>query len=487
MGMRRSRIFQLAAFAVVLLFVGAKAYRHVQLRRMSPFVLWEFRAGSSFQALEKSAFRQTKQRFTCHQIIPTARLCEMRVTGIAGLVRVLVNARERVAAVQFLPDSASAAMREESRRVTAEWNLVRAGATDPTEVSGSTSTVTRWRSIDGKWGAVIRSSNGGARPAILHLSDATALAELVSSAPLSSLVLALNQLAESADLGNVDDVSEVLGTIVYGRAIDRANETPAPTIAPTLPLCEPERADPIVAATPGSVDRYSAPAMELLERAIPMLYPGSRLTFGDGVWIVDATGRSELVRIGRSESGDTPQDGIIYSIQFTGRQAVALQRLEDGVADRRCRAPAELIFARANEDGSLAEAHRLPVDQEAITSTISRISLFESGTAGAEPEARVRYTAWYAGQDWVGSIEWEAVVVDDPPRTTGRVPLMLERRAQGAEEALGGSVIVTGRPAGGIELSTLEEHKWGFATRTFVVPVDASGVLLGTSILDGQF
>ena len=487
MGMRRSRVFQLAVLVVVLIFAGAKGYRYVQLRAMSPFVLWEFRAGSSFTALEKSAFRQTKQRFACNDVVRDVRFCEMRVTGIVGLVRVLVDSKDRVAAIQFLPDSASPAMREEARRVAAEWNLVRAGATDAPKPGDGGTRVTRWRSADGKWGAVMRYAAEANAPRFLHLSDATALAEIASSTPLASLALAFNQLVESDDVGPLYDVDEVLRTTMYGRATDRANETASPT-APslTLPPCEPERIDPIMLARPGAPDESASPTTVLLERAIPVVYPGSRLAVGDGMWIVDSTGRSERVHVGQGDGAD-PSAGVLYSIQFPGRVTVAMQRLEDGVPDRHCRAGAELIFARANDDGSLAQAHRVPVDQEALVSEISRISLFEHATTGDEPQARVRYTAGYAGKDWTGSVEWEAIVVGDPPRPVARVPLMFEHRAQGAEEPASGYIVLTGRPAGGIELSTLEQHRWGFATRTFVVPLDATGALLGARIHDRPF
>ncbi|HUQ81448.1 MAG TPA: hypothetical protein VM076_09935 [Gemmatimonadaceae bacterium] len=486
--MSRSRIFQLSVLAVVLVFAGAKAVGYVEERRRSPFVLWEFRPGGLFSALEKSAFRQTKQRFTCNPVVGDARLCEMRVTGIEGLIRTLVDGRGRVTVVQFLPDSASPPMREESRRVAAEWNRIRSGVSDASGTPGSESAVTRWRSVDGKWGALMRYGRHGSTPTLVTLTDATSLAAVSSSTPLASVALALNQLAEDRDLPVDGDVTAVIGDIMYGRATDGTHQTPVPRASTSAPaLCEPERLDPVLLAKPGSLDEFSAPTLALLEKAIPAVYPGSQLALGDGMWIVDSDGRTERVRLKRSESADTPQDGVVYAVQFPGRLAVAQQRLEDGVPDQYCRAPAELLFARANEDGSLAEANRIAVDQEAIASEISTISLFEPGSVSAEPQARVRYTALYASAQSTGSMEWEAIILDDPPRTTGRVPLLFEQHARGESEAKGGYVVVTGRPAGGIELSTLEQYKWGFMTRTFVVPVDASGVLLGAKILDRPF
>jgi len=487
--MTRSRIFQLVLLAVVLVFAGARAVSYVKERRMSPFVLWEFRAGGSFPVLEKSAFRQTKQRFTCNPVVGSARLCEMRVTGIEGLIRVLVDGRDRVTVVQFLPDSASPAMREESRRVAAEWNLIRPGASESPNEAGSESSVTRWQSADGKWGALMRKGGHGSTPVLVTLTDVAGLAEISSSAPLAPVTLGMNQLAELRDLGTgITEVTEVLGTVMYGRASDGANQTPVPAApASPLSLCEPERPDPVLLAKPEPREDFTPSLLALLERAVPAAYPGSRLILGDGLWLEDSTGRTERVHLNRSESGETPEDGVVFAVQFPGRLAVAVQRLEDGVPDRYCRAPAELLFARTNADGSLAEAHRVAVDADAIASDISRVSLFEASPANAEPQARVRYTASYATAQSYGSIEWEAIILDDPPRTTGRVPLQFEQRARGEADAKSGFIVVTGRPAGGIELSTLEQYKWGFATRTFVVPVDATGALLGARILDRSF
>jgi hypothetical protein len=476
----------LAVLAAVLLFAGAKAYRHVQLRRLSPFVLWEFRPGMPFAALEKSALRQMKRRFTCHAVVPGARLCELRVTGIDGLVRVLADARDRVAVVEFLPDSASPVMREEGRRVAAEWSLVRAGEADRREPADSTTSTTRWRSRDGKYGAYMRYDRLGTTPSLVHLTAANAVQGIQQSAPLASATLVLNRLVASRDAGNLDDVSDVLATTVFGRATDPANETPAPAAPiPRLPLCEPDAPDPIVPAARPRAD-FTESTARLLELAIPAVYPGSRLVLGEGTWIVDSTGRSERVHLGRGDFASADRIAVL-AVAFPGRSAVAARRLTDAVPDRYCRAPAELLFVRGNDDGSLAEAHRVPVDEEAIASDVSRIDLAPPDVTGDPPHVRVRYTAAYATDRWTGTLDWEAVIADDPPRARARVPLLFDQQARDGETGRGGHLVITGRPTGGIELSTLERHDWGFATRTFVIPVDSSGALLGVRVLERLF
>jgi hypothetical protein len=480
--MRRSRIFQAGIAIAVLIFAGAKAYRYVQLRSQSPFVMWEFRAGGRFSVLEKSAFRQTRQRFTCNDVVASAKLCEMRVTGIGGLVRVLVSDCDRIAAVEFAPDSATPAMREEARRVAAEWGLVRPGASSRPVSSDTSASITRWRSEDGNWTAFMRYDRLGSTPVLVHMADEATLAAIGESAPLAGYVLALNGVIETSAVPNAGAVSEVLATTMYRRATDPANETPSPRAPATpLELCAPERPDPILAATDRSLDGLAESEKSLLERAIPAVYPGSRLVIGDGMWVVSPSGVSE--RISFSDLGGVDSAGIVTGVDFVGRTAVAAQRMEDGVPDRFCRAPASLVLARPSSDGSLADARLIDVDPEALASDVLTIDAVEPD-AGAPGHIRVRYGAAYAATGWSGSIEWEAVVAEDPPRSTVRVPLLFSQHARGAEETLVGHLIVTGRPERGIELSTIEQKQWGFTTRTVVVPVDSTGVLLGTRILE---
>jgi len=479
--MRRSRIFQAGIALALLIFVGAKAFRYVQLRTQSPFVMWEFRAGGRFSVLEKSAFRQTRQRFACNDVVASARLCEMRVTGIGGVVRVLVNDRDRIAAVEFAPDSATPAMREEARRVAAEWGLMRPGASSRPVPSDTSASITRWRSEDGNWTAFMRYDRLGSTPVLVHMGDEATLAAIGASSPLAAYVLALNGVIEASDVPNAGAVSEVLATTMYRRATDPANETPSPRATTALELCTPERSDPILAATDRSLDGLTESVKSLLERAIAAVYPGSRLVTGDGMWVVSPTGVSE--RVSFSGMAGVDSAGIVTGVDFPARTAVASQRMDDAVPERFCRAPAALLFARPSDDDSLADAHVVDVDAEALASDVLTIDVVEPD-AGTPGHIRVRYGAAYATTGWTGSIEWEAVFAEDPPRSTVRVPLLFSQHSQGAEEAVAGHLIVTGRPDGLIELSTIEQKQWGFSTRTVVVPVDSGGVLLGTRILE---
>lgn len=483
--MRRSRIIQAAVVVAVLAFVGAKALRRVQQRQLSPFALWELRAGTSYAALEKSAYRQTKQHFICNAIVESTRVCEMRVTGITGLVRVLVDPRDKIAAVQFAPDSASPAMREEGRRIAAEWNLIRAGVSTRPQSGDSSATFTRWQSEDGKWTTEMRYGWLGTTPTRVHLRDETAIASIGKSAPLASYVLALNGFIESREVPNLDDVGDVLRTTMFGRATDAANETPtARPPATPVPLCRAEHADPVLLAKPHSLEQFTPSTMALLKRAIPAVFPGARLELGDGTWFVDSAGFSERVDFGRGDFSLVSEGSIVVEVRFPGRNAVAMQRIQDNVPDRLCRAPVQVLFARSNTDGSLAEAHLVNLDHEAIVGEIGATTLTEPDFSGEPGHIRVRYASAYAAPASTAMIAWETVISEVPPRATVRVPLLLLERAADTDESTESFLVITGRPSGGIELATLETRPWGTATRTILVPVDSTGVLLGSRILE---
>lgn len=203
---------------------------------------------------------------------------------------------------------------------------------------------------------------------------------------------------------------------------------------------------------------------------------------GDGMWVVSPAGVSESITF--SEMVGVDSAGIVTGVNFRGRTLVATQRMEDAAADRFCRAPAGLLLARPNNDGSLADAHLVDVDPEALATDVLTIRVVEPDGSGAPAHIRVRYGAGYATTQWTGSIEWETVIADDPPRSTVRVPLRFAHHVRGGEEPADGYLVVTGRPENAIELATIERKQWGFTTRSIRVPIDSTGVLFGARILE---
>jgi hypothetical protein len=342
---------------------------------------------------------------------------------------------------------------------------------------------TRWTSEDGKWSTMMRYARSASTPAIVHLADEVAVRATLESAPLASLVLNLNDMIDSRQAEPLRDFSSALASTMFGRVTDPASASPAPgPVASSLPLCVP--APDLIMPGTGVVEEAIGRSMaELLALAVPAVYPGSRAVLADGLYFVDADGRSERVQISGSDLESA--DGIgVFALYFPGRINMATARLDEGRPERFCRAPAEVLFARRAEDGSLAEAHRIVVDHDAIASDVLKLSFADADLTGDPPHIRVRHVGLYGTDRWRGSVEWETVIAGDPPLPTGRVPLMFSHARRDKSRTTDGAFVVTGRPEGGIELSTLEQHTWGFSTRTVVVPVDSTGVLRGTPMLD---
>ena len=470
---------RLAVIAAVLLIAGWKVHGHIERGRRSPFALWDFRAGMPFGEIEAAALEQTKQRFTCRVPVPRSRLCELHVTGIPGRVRVLVDSLDRAAVVQFYPDSTSPVMREEGRKIAARWSLVRTGAAETPDAPGA-GTTTRWSSIDGKWYSMMRYAAKATTPSVVHLADVAALKSILNSAPFAQLVLGLNDLVDSHS-GDPQDLQSALAAAMYGSP----NESLLPPGATdaSLPLCN---AAPDMILEGGDMVRQSLGALNtaLLELAIPRAYPGSRAVVGDAIWIVDSTGKAERaeIRLGDVQSWD---DVVVFALSFPGRVKEASVRLEEGPSDRFCRAAAEVLFARRGDDGALAEAHRVVVDEEAIVSDITTLTFAAPELTGEPPRIQVRHVGVYATDRWRGSVHWQTSIEGDPPRPARRAPLTFGHRLRSGTETSEGTLVLTSRSPERVELSTLEQHDWGFSTRRIVVPMDSAGALLGARILGG--
>ena len=480
----RVRPAHLVAALLVLPFAGWKTFKHFERRANPPFVLWDFRAGMLFETLEKEAARQAKGQFTCHVVVHPARLCELRVSGIPGLVRVLVDSRDRAAIVQFFPDSASPTMREEGRRIAAGWSLVRSGVADQQESDDAKTSTTRWSSDDQKWTALMRYGRLGTTPIALQLADQPAVKGILASMPLAPLVLVMNDLVEEREVSNLNALTSMLEPAYFRRHTAPTSETATPLpSASQLPICEPVP-DLIERSTDSRRDDFDDATRAVLVQAVARVYPGSQLVFGQGTWIVDSSGRSERLVMHSNTLGSGGAEGVsVFAMHFPSRSALASERMADARPEVFCRAPAEVLFVRRAEDGSLAEVHRVPIDHEAIASEISTFEVSPATIIGDPPHIRLRYAAGYAMELWMGSIDWEAVIADDPPQPVVRVPLQFALQTHGSEEVRAGTIVITGRPTGNVQLSTWEHYEWGHATRTILVPFDSSRVLFGARIL----
>ena len=465
---------------LVLAILGWLAYRYVQRRGQSPFVLWNLRAGMPLAKAQKEVLRYGRHPFSCHAAIEPTRLCTLRVTGIPGLVRLLVDGRDRAAVVQFLPDTASPRMREEARRIAAWWGLVRDGVPSETERERQ-STTTRWVSANHRWAALMRYGRLGASPVALELRDEPAVKAILSSAPLAPLILALSEVIAPGEVANFKELSARLAPALLNVVASTSDGTPAPASLGAAPsVCEP--APDLIEPNADRVDDETAEE-STLTRVLERAYPGSRLVFGHGTWLIDPAGRTE--RLVMRESGLHATAPIrVYGTSFPTRYRLAEERMRGGRPELFCSAHGDVLFARKADDGSLIDVKRVAVDSEALATDISMLALIPGAATGDMPHMRVRYTAAYSGERWTGAIEWEVTIAGDAPRAVRRIPIRFEQQARGSEEVRSGMLLVMGRLQGAIELATVEQYGRGYGTRTIRVPIDSSGVLYGTRLLE---
>jgi hypothetical protein len=474
-------LMRIAAFAVLSLTSGACQSGQ---QETSPFELWDYRPGMPFEVLQEASARPPDNPFVCRNVVRAARLCETRTLGVPGRMRVLVDSLDRVAVIQFRPDTASPLMREAGRRFAAEWNVINPGV--PDESVDTTTHTTRWHTADHRWTAMVRYGRHGNTPEAIDLGDRMALAGVVASTPLTGFVLALNGILDSIAAPLSERLTNALASVMYRRAADlRMATTPPQPAASAAPLCLPVLPD-LIERGGRRREEFGSARASMLEQGIAKAYPGSRLIWGDGTWIIDSTGRSERVNLDAVDFDSDEDDIAVFALNFPSRIALANERIKERNPANFCRAPLEVLFARSTL-GAVVEVHRIPVDLEALASYATLLEIVPRSFNGEPPHVRVRYTSIYGSDRWWGSLEFETVIADDPPQSTARVLLQFAQENFGDKGSSAGPIILTGRHAGGVELTTLEKHDWGYSTRSIVVPVDSLGVLLGVQTLARLF
>ena len=478
----RSLLVVGAIVLIALAWVGVQFGPDI---RKAPFVLWDFRAGMRFKAMDDIAFRQTRRRFVCQTPMERTRLCELRTTGIRGVMRVFADGSGRVVHLQFYPDSESPQMREEGRRLAATWNKVREGVADERGPRDPI-TRTRWSSPDNRWGALMRYARPEKTPFDIQLMDRGRLANVAKTSAIAPTILVLNAVAESTDvLPVLDDVTYALKSIQSGRAMDASYETPVPASDVLLPRCERVRLQ-LGSNTGNAPESLFAPAqIRLLEGAFAKAYGGSRLVLGESPWLVDSSG-AERVRFGPIVSDEAARIAAV-AVHYPSRQGIAAVRLRGGRPEAFCRATAELLIVQSLPNGELGNVHRIPIAEEAVASHISQIEIVPKNAAGDPAHIRIRYATTHGTFRWMGTLDWEGVIAGDPPRLRSRVPLGFEQIADETSSAKAGTLIITERSERSISLATVEKHDWGFATRAISVPVAPNGVLDAVRMLDRLF
>jgi hypothetical protein len=477
----RSLLVGAAIALVALAWVGVQYGPDI---RKPPFVLWDFRAGMRFGALDDEAFRQTRRRFGCQEPMQRARLCELRTAGIPGVIRVVVDGSGRVARLQFQPDGESPLMREEGRRLAATWNKVRLGIGD--ERNPRDPSTTRWSSPDNRWGALMRYRRFGKTPFDVQLTESRRLAKVASTSPLAPTVLAMNGFTDSTDLPLNEDVSYVLKSIRLGREFDKSFETPVPVSDVLLPVCARVRLQLGAQQQSPTNELFAGETGAVLEQALAKTYTRSRLVIGEATWLVDSSGQGERILLGPIASDEAA--GIIaVGVQHPALTQRAILKLRGGRPEAYCRASADVLVIEALPNATLRNVHRIPIGEDAATSHISRLDVVPASAAGDQAHVRIRYTTTHGTYRWMGSVDWEGVIASDPPRLRGRVPLGFEQITDEPSSGRSGTLVLTARSETSVSLGTLEKHDWGYSTRTISMAMAPNGSLDALWLLDLLF
>ena len=486
MGMRPSiislRLLPLFAVAAgALFFAGWKVVDRL-MPGASPFAMWDLRPGVEFQALNEDMRRQTRSGFICHELVRDVRYCEKRAHRIAGLIRLLVDSSDRVARIQFVPDSATPLMREEGRRIAARWNQVSeptAESPRPWEPWAGTG---RWASADSNWTALIRYGRLGRTPTVVQLTDERAFARIANTREaLGPIALVRSKLADSADVRSAPELAATLKRVQAGEGIAAGLASAPASRGATAPPCEPVPLDLGVQSSERRHASLKDEVVTVLRRAITRAYGGAQLVFGKDLQLRDSAGGSERVSIGPGETDE--ETGItVIAVQFPARVTNAMDRLRDKLPADYCRATAEVLFAQKAPNGDIAEVHRIPIGDDALTTDVTHIELVPSEARDAI-QLRVRYTAAYGTEQWAGAVDWEAMVSLTTRRALTRAPLAFRHITEETSMNAPGTLVITRRQPGSVEMATLESHDWGFKTRTVQVPIGADGALEGVQLL----
>lgn len=470
---------------VVVSLAGWKTVQRVRRPDSSPFVMWDFRAGVEFADLEQSLRSQTRRRFECHELLPDVRYCVMEAYGIDGKVRVVVAPNGRAARIQFVPDSASALMREEGRRLAARWNRIVEPVADPPDAVDPRLSTSRWTTEDERWTAMLRYWQLGSTPVTVQLTDHDTFESVLSNnEALSPTVLVLNKLADSAEVRPLRELGHVLQRVRVGAALHAGSATSRPPSQSTLgarTVCQPVAVDLGAKSGDSRRDRLPDDVADVLLKAVPKLYPGSRLVFGEDTQLIDSTGRGERVSIGPAD-GEESQGRLAVAIRFPTRETTAMDRLREKAPADFCRVATEVVIAHRAPNGAFDAFHKIAVGQDAVISKVTRIELLPV-SVGDTAQLRVHYTATYGTEDWAGAVDWEELIAMESLRPTVRAPVGFRHITEASTLENPGAIVMTKRLERSLELATLEKHSWGHTTRTATVPITADGILEGVTVL----
>ena len=159
--------------------------------RVSPFTLWVLTAGRPFEDLNDEARKHMRHRFLCtnFELRPAGKLCKLETDGPPGTLSLVVDTSGRAIVVAFRSSDQSAMLRDEIRKVMAQWNKV----SEPRRLTYLDAqhedfAATQWQSRDGRWTATVHLEPDEKKPeTAVTLRDERALAAIYLKEPLAQL------------------------------------------------------------------------------------------------------------------------------------------------------------------------------------------------------------------------------------------------------------------------------------------------------------
>ena len=426
---------------LVVAIAGWFGYSQYQASLLSPFRMWDTRAGKPFAAMDSEALHDTKRHFECVRVAGKVQQCEF-ATGVTGTMRVAVDGAGRVMIVQWRVADSSLKMKEEARRIATEWTQVESRKSVVQGVDGPS--VTRWVTPDGAWSAYMSDFAQRGDEHSVVLVDERRLTRLADANAPAVLALASAGMLD----GNQLRAAVAHSSVAMGAAARTAGERGrARALASArLPRCGFMSGDTIVAGD-GMRRKYASNEPALLEEGIARAFPGFRLQLAQRAYLVDSVGAAEEVQV---LPPTTNGDRIAFAITYPRRVAAVNGRLRT-FADTagQCRAPSEIVLARRDAaTGHVVEATRSDVDADAMASDVTALA-FGQGASGLTILVG-KYRAFYGTADWLGEIDWDAVLVPSGGslRITERVPTLVGRKGGDNTDVAGVPVVEATSPAG---------------------------------------
>ena len=433
---------------LVLAAGGWVGYQRYESRRLSPFKMWDNRAGASFFFFDSEANHDMGKRFRCREIEGDVRLCEVE-TGVAGLMRLAIDNTGHAMIVQWRVADSSLRMVEEARKMAAEWSLVQP---NHTQVKGANGTSrTHWITPDSAWSAWMSDDfSNVANPRSIELVDERRLKKTSDANTRALLRMAQTGYVDASqlDAAMARDPEAVASA---ARALGESGRTLA-IAAARLPHCEFQPGDSVVAGDELRAAYGSADATAL-QQAVALAYPGMQLVIGAHAYLKDAGGAAEEVRILPPTTDGT---SFAFAVSYPRRVAlvdVRLQMFSD--ESNGCRAPAEIVIARRDTaTGRIVDAQHLDADEDALASEVTALDFARDVDASTILVAK--YDARYGTQRWFGEVDWDALVVPiaGAPKIKRRVPNVLGWK-DGDQRETAGIAVVDRTTAAGMHLSLI--------------------------------